>query len=259
MAEVKEPNKHLVLEINEGPSARSLNTGGVRPVDAQTSHSLVGENRTGTWLAEGFEAGLRVPAEARAMVGLGLSCAESGTKPLEPCRKAQRRDLSSLESTAGDRKDSDGSPNPVLEDPAIDQFTHLLGVGWSRVSEDKDVQAATRGCAKYIENHYPLSMAKILLKSKSLDACLAETGEGYYLFQEDLSEGKLVGRDWVTCLGNLQRSPIIFEGMATLKAVRTPVITPSKTVQGSWANGSNMNTDELSSQPHFGDDEMLMD
>ena len=259
LAEVEEPNKLLVPEINKSTGAPPLHAVKMLPVDAQVSYPLTGESQTGIWLDEDSEAGLRARTEGQATVGLGLSCAENGIEPSEPCRKAQRRDFSSHDSISGDRKDSNGSPKPVLEDPAIDQFTHFLGVGWSRVSDDKDVQAAARGCAKYIENHYPLSMAKILLKSKSLDASLAETGEGYYLFQEDLSEGQLVGLDWVTCLRNLQRSPIAFEGTATLKAVRTPVIIPSKTGQGAWVNESSMDTDHVASQTHFGDDEMLVD
>lgn len=226
-------------------------------VDAQIGHPLAGQKQTGNWLE--VKSGVRTPAEIRATVGLGLSSTAIVTEPLEPCRKAQRRDLTSQEFVAGDRNGSNGSPKPVLEDPAIDQFTHLLGVGWSRVSEDKDVQAAARGWAKYIDNHYPLSNTKILLKSKSHDAILAETGEGYYLFKEDLSEGQLVGVDWITCLGNLQRSPITFDGSTTLKTVRTSVIIPSKTEIGAWENEPGMVTDPLSLHSYLGDDEMLVD
>lgn len=107
------------------------------------------------------------------------------------------------------------------DDPVVDQFTHFLGIGWSRVSDDFGTQAAARGWARYIENHYPLSMVTLALKSKGLEAYLVESKEGYFLFSEDLSEARLVGSCWATCMANLQQSPIVYQGMETLKASRT--------------------------------------
>lgn len=131
-------------------------------------------------------------------------------------RKFQRRIISPVSELRGIRlKVSDSST-----EPAVDHFTHLLGVGWARISDDKDVQAAARGWSRYIENHYPLSMVRIVLKSKGLEANLAETKDGFFLFKDDLSEGRLVGSDWESCLANLQRKPITFQGPETLKAGR---------------------------------------
>lgn len=136
-------------------------------------------------------------------------------------RKFQRRNVSSGSDAKGICLKVSNSPMSGSSEPAVDHFTHLLGVGWARISDDKDVQAAARGWSRYIENHYPLSMVRIVLRSKGLEANLAETEAGYFLFKDDLSEGQLVGSDWESCLANLQRKPIAFQGSGTLKATRT--------------------------------------
>ncbi len=109
--------------------------------------------------------------------------------------------------------------------PTIDDFTYALGIGWTRLTtEDRDIQAAARGWARYLENHYSRHIhgAEILLKSKGLTAYLVGCQEGFYLFSEDLLEGRLVGRNWESCLSNLQAHPITFEGAEVLRAERTP-------------------------------------
>lgn len=136
-------------------------------------------------------------------------------------RKFQRRNMSSGYDTKGICSKISNWPISGFSEPTVDHFTYLLGVGWARISDDKDVQAAARGWSKYIENHYPLSGVRIVLRSKGLEANLAETENGYFLFKDDLSEGQLVGSDWGTCLANLQRKPIAFQGLETLKAART--------------------------------------
>lgn len=121
-------------------------------------------------------------------------------------------------------------PKTTTEQPTIDQFTYLLGIGWTRIASDTDVQKATRGWARYIENHYPLHAVEILLTSKALeDAVLvfARDGsmvaqQGFFLFREDLSEGRLVAYDWETCVSRLQASPLLFEGAEELKAAKSP-------------------------------------
>lgn len=149
---------------------------------------------------------------------------------LEPRRKFQRRDTSSETADGGVALQVRNKlPKSILPDPVIDQFTHLLGVGWALIGDDVGVQAAARGWARYIENHYPVSMVRLVLKSKGLDAYLAETQNGYFLFSDDLSEGQLVGSSWEICLTNLQHTPVTFEGVQTLKAIRTPsaeIISP---------------------------------
>ncbi len=141
-------------------------------------------------------------------------------------RKFQRRNISTGSDAKGTSLKVSHTIMSGSVEPAIDHFTHLLGVGWARIGADQDVQAAARGWSKYIENHYPLSMVSIVLRSKSLEANLAETKDGYFLFKDDLSEGRLVGSDWETCLANLKRTPIVFQGSDTLKAARTTALHP---------------------------------
>lgn len=150
-----------------------------------------------------------------------------------PARKARRRNYPSpIESQTSKWKDATVPPKSCPAGPIIDNITIMLGVGWSRVKGDQDVLAAARGCARYIERHYPLSAAKILLKSKALDASLVETREGYYLFQEDLNQGRLVSKSWDTCLANLKNSTdIIFEGLETLYARRSPSPLSTRTFE----------------------------
>lgn len=113
----------------------------------------------------------------------------------------------------------------TTEEPIIDQFTHLLGIGWTRIASDTDVQKATRGWARYIENHYPLHAVEVLLTSKALEGAVLVFArdssivaqEGFFLFREDLSEGRLVAYDWETCVSRLQASPMLFEGDEELK------------------------------------------
>lgn len=173
-------------------------------------------------------------------------------------RKFQRRHMTSACDTKGISSNISNWPTPGLSEPTVDQFTHLLGVGWARISEDKDVQAAARGWSRYIENHYPLSGVRIVLRSKGLEANLAETEHGYFLFKDDLSEGKLVGSDWETCLANLQRKPMTFQGLETLKAARTAVYqSPSSSTR--CRIDSNLGSFQIETSWLFReDDEMIV-
>ncbi|KAK1639569.1 hypothetical protein BDP81DRAFT_313438 [Colletotrichum phormii] len=106
--------------------------------------------------------------------------------------------------------------------PVVDQFTLHLGIGWRRISEDEHIQAAARGWARFIENHYPVSSATIRLESKGLQSYLVEAAEGFFLFAEDLRQGRLVSRDAEGAMRNLQCSPPTFDGQETLLATESP-------------------------------------
>ncbi|KAI9872044.1 MAG: hypothetical protein M1830_002123, partial [Pleopsidium flavum] len=58
--------------------------------------------------------------------------------------------------------------------------------------------------------------------SAALNAYLVGASDGFYLFKEDLSEGRLVGSNWEKCLANLQAVPMAFEVVETFKTARTP-------------------------------------
>ena len=181
-----------------------------------------------------------------------------------PARKARRRNYPSLiESQTSKWKDATVPPKSCPVGPIVDNITIMLGVGWSRVKGDQDVLAAARGCARYIERHYPLSAAKILLISKALDASLVETREGYYLFEEDLNQGRLVSKSWDTCLANLKNSTdIIFEGLETLYARRSPSPLSTRTFETEALSEISPNpTTTSDTNPPFvsADDQMSLD
>ena len=106
--------------------------------------------------------------------------------------------------------------------PVVDKFTLHLGIGWRKISDDEHIQAAARGWARYIENHYPVTNAQIRLESKGLQSYLVEATEGFFLFAEDLRQGKLVSTNADVALQNLQSSPPIFDGVETLVATDSP-------------------------------------
>ncbi|KAI4127780.1 MAG: hypothetical protein LQ347_004458 [Umbilicaria vellea] len=193
---------------------------GMMLINSASGLGISAESQTGTWYEEQKEA------ERDAAVEVASALAQQSRAPSLHSRKSQRLDTSSTNEFASSAPLTPAS-SPTKsgpEKPTIDYFTHLLGIGWSRVGIDNDVRAAARGWAKYIENHYPVKGAEILLHSRGLDACLVGAQQGYFLFKEDLSEGRLVGSNWETCLTNLQSSPMAFEGAETLHAAQLPTI-----------------------------------
>ncbi|KAG7004733.1 hypothetical protein G7Y79_00023g053170 [Physcia stellaris] len=139
------------------------------------------------------------------------------------------------------------TPNSRTQEQSVDQITHLLGVGWTRISSnpDPDAQKATRGWEKYIENHYPLTSVAILATSKALDGAFLTLARDYenmalrrfLLFSEDLTEGRLLASSWDTCLMRLQAQPMVFESEDVLRAARTPDLTPTSVAGGEVGEG----------------------
>jgi hypothetical protein len=186
-------------------------------LNPSTGVSISAESQTGTWYEE------KVETEAKPV------SSSSDNRPTMPSsRKSVRLDLAAppprLDGIAAAAAPA-SPPKSSTTHPTIDDFTHALGIGWTRLSsEDPDIQAAARGWARYLENHYSthIHCPEILLKSKGLNAYLVGCQQGFYLFAEDLLEGRLVGRSWPACLNNLRSHPIAFEGNEVLRAERTP-------------------------------------
>ena len=186
-------------------------------LNPSTGLSISAESQTGTWCEE------KVEIKTKSVLSMG-------SRPeMLTSRKSVRLDPAAPPPPQPDDIAAALAPESPLKSsmsqPTIDDFTLALGIGWTRLSsEDPDVQAAARGWARYLENHYSRHIhgAEVLLKSEGLNAYLVGSQEGYYLFSEDLLEGRLVGRDWVSCLNNLRIHPIAFEGDGILRAERTP-------------------------------------
>ena len=138
-----------------------------------------------------------------------------------PKRKVPRRDTSSGADVAMGAKPTK-SPTATVADPTIDEYTHLLGIGWTHIGQDSESVAMAREYSRYIEKHYPLSDSEVLAKSKNLEAYLVKATQGYFLFSEVLTEGRLVARTWEDALANLQSSPVRFSWAQPFFASRTP-------------------------------------
>jgi hypothetical protein len=187
-------------------------------LNPSTGMSISAESQTGTWYEEKVEtksAPILAMESSRPEMPTSRKSVRLGPTAPSP---AQLDDIAAAVAP-------ESPPKSSTSHPTIDNFTYALGIGWTRMSsEDPDIQAAARGWARYLENHYfrHIHGAKILLKSEGLNAYLVGCQEGYYLFREDLLEGRLVGRVWESCLNNLRIHPIAFEGEGTLRAERTP-------------------------------------
>ncbi|KAI9856744.1 MAG: hypothetical protein M1813_008781 [Trichoglossum hirsutum] len=146
------------------------------------------------------------------------------TPPKLVSRKSQRLDSSSVHLEPDFDSITEGSPpKSTPAEPAIDNFTLLLGVGWTRLSEDEHIQAAARGWTRYIANHFPISGPAILLQSKGLNSFLVGTNEGFFLFHEDLNQAQLVGTTWESTLKNLRVTPVAFENSEVLRPAASPI------------------------------------
>lgn len=179
-------------------------------LNPRTGMSISAESQTGTWYEEKAEEEEKNQPT------------KSDFRPKMPSsRKSIRLSQSSLHPLL---ESAPASP-PKMVHPEVDEATIALGIGWTKIaSEDADIQAAARGWARYLDNHYTphLHGAEMLLKSAGLNAYLVGSPEGFFLFSESLLEGRLVGRTWETCLRNLRAQPIEFEGTEILRAERTP-------------------------------------
>ncbi len=182
-------------------------------------------SQTGTWAEEQAE-------QERLKVAAAALAAVTPERPILRAAKSQRLHLSSTpciseEVMSNGTLVSAGSPertNGHIE-PTVDDFTRHLGIGWSSVNTaDADIGAAARGWTKFIENHFPITDAKIRLQSKGLASYLVEANEGYFLFGEDLKQGRLVSTSLENTWVNLRAPVPVFEGGVVMEASSTPKI-----------------------------------
>ncbi|KAH6676175.1 hypothetical protein F5X68DRAFT_39472 [Plectosphaerella plurivora] len=175
-------------------------------------------NQSGTWVEEEANAEILQRAASARVAAL--------ERPVFRSNKSQRLNpTSSLNdeiSPGAIQTSSPSATNAGNSEPVVDAFTLHLGIGWRKISDDDHIQAAARGWARYIENHYPISSVNIRLESSGLQAYLVEAKEGFFLFAENLKHGRLVSTEAERALQNLKSSPPIFDAQETLFAVETP-------------------------------------
>lgn len=175
-------------------------------------------SQTGTWAEE--------KAEEKAQA---ITPAPSPERPIIRSAKSQRLDFTSTPTIAEEVMSngtmippSSASPTNGFAEPTVDDFTRHLGIGWSSISADEHIQAAARGWTKFINNHFPVTDVKIRLQSRGLASYLVEANEGFFLFGEDLKQGRLVSTSLEKTWTNLRGPVPIFDGEGTMEAGETP-------------------------------------
>ncbi len=194
------------------PTAKHMEE--ITRINALTGSASTAETEFRTWFEDQLAMKLQTDDEGKAI-------AMTGSEGELPRRKVARWDTSSnVDPTIAANPTE--SARASVAGPIIDQYTHLLGIGWTYVGGNSNLAAMARGFGRYIDNHYPLRDTEVLAKSKSLDSYLTRTSQGYFLFKEDLSSGQLVANTWEDTLANLQCSPIRFSQAQIFAASRTP-------------------------------------
>ncbi|KAK3387449.1 hypothetical protein B0H63DRAFT_157421 [Podospora didyma] len=202
---------------------------GMTLIKKTTGYVPDASSQSGTWVDEKSAKEEALRTEAALLKHDQLS----QDRPSLRSHKSQRLEMATP-THANDRSPSRRSSptrdmaNPMtassdsLSQPIVDDFTFHLGIGWSRISDDEHIQAAARGWARYIENHYPVTNAQIRLESRGLQSYLVQANEGYFLFAENLRQGRLVSKTADGALQNLKVSPPVFDGLDTMHATETP-------------------------------------
>jgi hypothetical protein len=202
---------------------------GMTLIKKSTGYIAEASSQSGTWVEERAAQEEERKAEAARLAQEQLA----QTRPSLRSHKSQRLDMTTCNGSTERFPSRHSSPtldatNPMaassdsLAQPIVDDFTLHLGIGWSRISTDGHIQAAARGWARYIENHYPVTNVKILLESRGLQSYLVEATEGYFLFAENLRQGRLVSTTPEGALQNLKISPPVFDGAAVMDASESP-------------------------------------
>ncbi|PVH88686.1 hypothetical protein DL98DRAFT_508583 [Cadophora sp. DSE1049] len=229
---IPEPENEDEWEYGEGMVLIKKGTGYVTDSTSQT----------GTWQEE---------RAAEEQAKLAAQIAAAAERPVIRATKSQRLNLSATpaipEEVSHEAASPGGSPERHTE-PTVDIFTLHLGIGWSSMDNaGPDIQAAARGWAKFIENHFPITNAKIQLQSKGLSSYLVEANEGYFLFGEDLKQGRLVSTNLERLWVNLRGPTPVFDGDLVMEAGQTPKVEAQSMVESAMngipvvgvANGIN--------------------
>ncbi|KAJ8123201.1 hypothetical protein O1611_g9652 [Lasiodiplodia mahajangana] len=237
--DVEEAKLQTIEPIKE-PEDEWVYGEGMTLIKSPSSYVASAGSQSGTWVEEQAAADeKRKNDEARAI--------NQQVRPSLRSSKSQRLDMNVVTLPSSNTQSSRISPardiDPaasapgrsadISSQPIVDNFTLHLGIGWSRISEDEHIQAAARGWARYIENHFPITNARIQLESKGLQSYLVEASEGFFLFAEDLRRGQLVSKDVNQTFINLKSTPPVFMGLDVMTAAESPRLMGISTPQGS--------------------------
>ncbi|KAK8086866.1 hypothetical protein PG994_001840 [Apiospora phragmitis] len=209
--DVEEAKRETIEPVKE-PEDTWVYGEGMVLIKSPSTYVANAGSQSGTWLEEkAAKDAVRRNEEARSI--------NQQARPSLRSNKSQRLDMNNIPVPATNAPSNRSNPT---RETVVDNLTLHLGIGWSRVSDSEHIQAASRGWARYIENHFPVTNVNIQLESKGLQSYLVEASEGYFLFGEDLRQGQLVSRDLNQAFVNLKASPPVFEGAAPMVAAGTP-------------------------------------
>ncbi|KAK4173600.1 hypothetical protein QBC36DRAFT_54693 [Triangularia setosa] len=219
------PEKVVEAPVIKTPEEEYVYGPGMMLIKKNATYVADASSQSGTWVEE-----QAAKEEARKMEAAVLAQQQlAQSRPSLRSHKSQRLAVSCDDSSPTRRSiPNRASSSPLLgssdslAQPVVDDFTLHLGIGWSRISDDEHIQAAARGWARFIQNHYPVTNAKILLQSRGLQSYLVEASEGYFLFAENLRQGRLVSTTADRALQNLRTTPPVFDGPATMEASESP-------------------------------------
>lgn len=223
-----EPDKVVPPPKVEEPEDEWEYGPGMILIKKQTGYVVDAASQSGTWVEEKAAREHSRKLEEATVAQEKLS----QERPSLRSNKSQRLTLTdnTLPVLAEQPKANVGRDNSpeAPSQPVVDEFTMHLGIGWAQLSADEHIQAAARGWQRYIENHFPVTNAKIRLQSRGLNAYLVEASEGFYLFADDLREGRLVSRNAYCALQNLKTTSPVFDG-ETMTAAESPRAQPVDT------------------------------
>ena len=198
---------------------------GVSTIDPLTGRQALPAGQTESWFESTLEERL----------------AKGGHVDVPEDQQTKRRRPEASSSTANPPIGVTAGEQSSSQVPKIDEFTHALGIGWAKIEGDPDYLAACRGYCRYIENHYQLAGVDILAKWKSTDSFLINTDDGYYLFNEELTEGRLVAKALDTTMAWLKnlKSESQLASLTLIQPLKTST-SPSSGEDNAKAAGSMM-------------------
>lgn len=120
-------------------------------------------------------------------------------RPSVSSRKSQRRDAGTCDSDDLAQLVLPPSIREATAEPLIDEATRVLGISWTRMDSTDVLRIHQAAYSKWIQNHYPgLRDVVIWFENSAIPGYLVQAQnvyngqEGYYIFSEDLTEGRLV-------------------------------------------------------------------
>ena len=120
-------------------------------------------------------------------------------RPSVSSRKSQRKAAIDDESDQLGQLIMPHSLREATTEPLIDEATRVLGISWTRMDSTPNLLVSQAAYTKWIQNHYPaLRNVTVWFEYQAIPGYLVEATnvysgqKGYYIFSDNLTEGRLV-------------------------------------------------------------------